>query len=751
MGQSVSNAAPHHQRPRSRSNSRNVTDGPGGADDTDSDSDSHSVGALTPSGSTKKKKMAFFRRQSDAAKRRMDHQLYLALILSDNWLSAFSNGKMSDLKTIRVLDLHCNEIKTLPSDIGELSNLQVLNLTENRMIRLPEEFSHLQHLQSLYLKGNKLKHFPPPICGLHCLRLLDISENEITTLPPQLCNVRTLETLIVDVHKITSPPSEVCKKGTEDIMKNLCAACGTEYLPPSNFLLNVLDPPTITASSTNTSINKALKEEEDLMEKRRLERIEMERQLAQSIAEQTELAAVAAQQKQNFIMAVTEDQNKLDKELEELSHKKEGERQKLVAYLQEVEEGTSSLIKKMLEMNEKARKAEELLEAVEKERMEAEEWFTVRSEEIQNLRKEEILRNMKAMLAETEAFEKVRSNFTDNKDNMMRQALENEQAMSQNQVESIMYRKEIDQMMLMDMLQKQEQLQKEAFEALQLQRDAKHQRISSQISLIEEELASLTALEIQRRELRTEEEVNIIAEKRIALIEVLSQLLHEQEARQEELKKRLEEMEERREDEQTDYWLVQFQRLLDRKPQALIDREHNLEIAVVTILQDSGAEEYIPLFARHRISIETLLQITEDDLKQMGVHELGLRKSILRNIQVYSSKEGAKVPEKSIGDASKGQEMINSGKFAGRDDVQFDHPPPSAPPTGRNATIQSQVSITARGLNSECVVCLDKVSDVLFLYCGHVCVCSNCCAPLKECPLCRAQIVQVIKLTSAEP
>ena len=45
----------------------------------------------------------------------------------------------------------------------------------------------------------------------------------------------------------------------------------------------------------------------------------------------------------------------------------------------------------MLEMNEKARKAEELLEIIEKERMEAEEWFIVRSEEVQNLRKEEIL------------------------------------------------------------------------------------------------------------------------------------------------------------------------------------------------------------------------------------------------------------------------------------------------------------------------------------------------------------------------
>ena len=53
----------------------------------------------------------------------------------------------------------------------------------------------------------------------------------------------------------------------------------------------------------------------------------------------------------------------------------------------------------------------------------------------------------------------------------------------------------------------QEQLQKEAFEALQLQKDTKHQRISSQIALIEDELAQLTVVEIERREFRQEEEL----------------------------------------------------------------------------------------------------------------------------------------------------------------------------------------------------------------------------------------------------
>jgi E3 ubiquitin-protein ligase LRSAM1 len=44
-------------------------------------------------------------------------------------------------------------------------------------------------------------------------------------------------------------------------------------------------------------------------------------------------------------------------------------------------------------------------------------------------------------------------------------------------------------------------LQKEAFEALQIQKDARHQRIAGQIELIEQELAQLTALEVEHRQL----------------------------------------------------------------------------------------------------------------------------------------------------------------------------------------------------------------------------------------------------------
>lgn len=762
--------------------SRKVSKASGDGSDSDSiDTTSSTQSPSTPSG-LKQGMAAFFRKQSDACKKRMDHQLYLAqespeptidlskceleeipplvfslckilskeaVFLGDNWLESLSGGKCIDMRTVRVLDLHNNEIKVLPTDIGNMTCLQVLNLERNRISILPKSIENLKHLQTLNMKGNRLKLVSPSLCGLKSLRTLDLSENKITSLPPQLCNVRTLETLVIDVQKITYPSNDICKQGTEKIMMFLCSECNMEYEPPSKFLLDILEPPNLMMTPKESSFSKAYEMEESalqknidsynsIMEKKRQERIELERLLELEMLEQAQLASQAIEEKQRFIEAMAQDQNKMDKELETIFHGKGQERKKLVEYMQQVEIGTDVLIKNMLEMQEKARKTEELLELMERERIEEEELFVVRNEELQNLRKQEVLRAMESMLQESDIFESLRSNYVNNKDNVLRQALHDEEVTSQGHVHSILHHKDLALTNMIDVLQKQEEFQRDAFEALQLQKDAKTQRITQQINMIEEELAGLTLVELQRKEERTDDEINRLAEKRVELLGLLSQLMSEQESRREELRKRLAEMEQQKEDGQTDYWLVQYQRLMDRKPQALMDQEHRLEIAVVTVLDDSGAQDYLPVFARHRITIETLLQMTDDDLKQMGIHELGLRKSILKNVKNFStSKRASAQSEKEAGPSH-----VNMDKFRNTEDVTFDHPAPSAP-------LMRQESILARGLNSECVICLDRQSAVIFLSCGHVCCCNECSISLKECPLCRGAIVQRIKLNTA--
>ena len=60
--------------------------------------------------------------------------------------------------------------------------------------------------------------------------------------------------------------SDVCNSGTEEIMKFLCSESGQEYLPPSNFLLNVLDN-TKPGTSVGSPASKVFEEEENLMRK----------------------------------------------------------------------------------------------------------------------------------------------------------------------------------------------------------------------------------------------------------------------------------------------------------------------------------------------------------------------------------------------------------------------------------------------------------------------------------------------------
>ena len=49
----------------------------------------------------------------------------------------------------------------------------------------------------------------------------------------------------------------------------------------------------------------------------------------------------------------------------------------------------------------------------------------------------------------------------------------------------------------------------------------------------------------------------------------------------------------------------------------MVAQEKQLEFSVLGILEEANATGYTSLFARHRITIETLLQLSEDDIKQV--------------------------------------------------------------------------------------------------------------------------------------
>ena len=60
-------------------------------------------------------------------------------------------------------------------------------------------------------------------------------------------------------------------------------------------------------------------------------------------------------------------------------------------------------------------------------------------------------------------------------------------------------------------------------------------------------------------------------EKREQLTAILVQLMDQKKERQEELTSRLKEMENSKSEEHDNYWLIQYQKLLDNKPKVLND------------------------------------------------------------------------------------------------------------------------------------------------------------------------------------
>lgn len=85
-------------------------------------------------------------------------------------------------------------------------------------------------------------------------------------------------------------------------------------------------------------------------------------------------------------------------------------------------------------------------------------------------------------------------------------------------------------------------------------------------------------------------------------------------------------------------------------------QEHHVEFQVIRILESAGAIEYLPQFALHRITIETLLQMNHDGLKRVSGGASG-RKCW---VQTHSQ-----WPDLNIGRASGGSRHSDGGGMAG--------------------------------------------------------------------------------------
>ncbi|WOH06875.1 hypothetical protein DCAR_0626304 [Daucus carota subsp. sativus] len=149
----------------------------------------------------------------------------LALIskldLSNNNLQSIPESLTARLLNVTVLDVHSNQLTTLPNSIGCLSKLKILNVSGNHLRSLPttiencrslEELNanfnmltkvtdtigfELINLKKLSLNSNKLAFLPSSTSHLTNLRILDARLNCLRSLPDDLENLINLQVLNV--------------------------------------------------------------------------------------------------------------------------------------------------------------------------------------------------------------------------------------------------------------------------------------------------------------------------------------------------------------------------------------------------------------------------------------------------------------------------------------------------------------------------------------------------------------------------
>ncbi|XP_072488599.1 E3 ubiquitin-protein ligase LRSAM1 isoform X3 [Notamacropus eugenii] len=637
------------------------------------------------------------------------------LIVHTNFLTSLvpKSCSLQNLGTIKVLDLHDNQLTALPDALGQLTALQVLNIEKNQLKCLPQSIGDLAQLQTLNVKDNKLKDLPDTLGELHSLRTLDISENLIQRLPPMLAHVRTLETVSLDAASMVYPPEAVCSMGTEAIQQFLCKESGLEYYPPSQFLLPVLerDGGETSVDGTDGLICSYVKEEtewqnkfldyEKRKEQKMLEKLEFERRLEIGQREHAQLLQQSNSQKDEILQTVKEEQFRLEKGLCEHQRYLDGERQRLQEQLKQTEQSISSRIQRLLEDNQKQRKNSEILKSLENERIKMEQLMAITQEETENLRQREIASAMQRMLTESCKNRFIQMTYESQKQNLVKQACSSMAQMDE-RFQQILAWQQMDQNKAISQILQESEMQKAAFEALQVKKDLMHRQIRNQ---------------------------EMISEQRRALSSLLQQLLKEKSQREEELQGILLEMEAKSETTQENYWLIQYQRLLNQKPLSLKLQEEGLEQQLVTLLVELSAEHYLPIFAHHRVSLGMLSHMSPGDLAKMGISETGLQHALIRRAQELLDMAKT-LPEllKSVED--EGLEALEPGPAQESPEAVT----PTAPP--------EQLDVQA----SECVVCLEREAQMIFLNCGHVCCCQSCCQPLRTCPLCRQNIVQCLRI-----
>jgi E3 ubiquitin-protein ligase LRSAM1 len=632
------------------------------------------------------------------------------LRLDDNRLTSLSGGgQLKDLLLLKVLDLHSNAFVYLPDDIQLLKNLKELYLNDNQLKKLPETICNLSSLVVLNVANNSLKALPQNLGHLKKLKLLSLNANKhLKHLPKSICQAQRLTTLELDPDRFVYPPSEVVAQGAEAILRYVCNDVGVDYLGPDHFQDSVVEDVDDSADQIDAFEAKIWKLE-NIKKQRLQDFLEMERANELLQKQEFELANAQKISKNQLLADITRRQTRLDSKLVKLQQLKEVERFKLVEMVLEAEQRADGAIKQLLALN-----SEPLAQLLEQEREEEERLLAAADKYNKALRKDDILENMEDLLEQ----ELIRfQQFHDSRVEASKNILEMETHYDY-RVTEILQSQDLHKAELLEKLQEDGDLQKVAVGALLERGDARSWGLLQQVRLVESQLAALTFIEMDKRKLEIDHNLNDLSEKRIDLSCLLIDLLEQQKQRRAQLLSTLQTLEEFSCNSE-DFWLKQYQRLLDKLPEGLSEAQKNIDPMLAQALLLNGVINCLPFLAKMTQCQYDVENITESDLSEAGITNRLDRMHILDAFQMYKKEKACKSPVTPTAPALPIEEA-------------------SAPPLDQVTTMAS-----------ECAICLDRACEVIFVPCGHFCCCAECPTTLTECPMCRTEIERKIRVVSS--
>jgi len=298
-----------------------------------------------------------------------------------------------------------------------------------------------------------------------------------------------------------------------------------------------------------------------LKDRKRAELVSLEAQRALQLEEEVKLQNTSKCNKTEIINQVSESQRQLEGQISRIHREQEEAKTKFTHDLKKTEEEIKNSIDNVLKETSLFRDQSRLLEIIEAEELQAKNLLTLKLEEYQHLRRSEILSSMQNQL-ELDAKNPIYQS------SVLKTKISDEEEKSRSKIEEILQNRQKDRSQLVSTLLNEESWQYHAFRSLLSSRDRRTAQINKDIRTVVDHLNKLTEWEKKRKAMQHELTTNALEDNRKELAKLLMQLIRQQEERQLDMKSLLHEMEAQRQEQAQDYWLIQYQRLMESMPES---------------------------------------------------------------------------------------------------------------------------------------------------------------------------------------